>query len=172
MTVKSKKPLIVPITMTVFISSIALLVFFTAQQIQVELPPHPEIHPNLSRNGSSYSGFIDVVLPFNISNRSPVSLNNVKIYASMSVISVENFGLFPDTTIANISEEIQTITPHSFTQIELRINISSWIPILAVVNAYLVLDIDISLNYQIGPLVIPFHLVGRLQDSWIAPFSF
>lgn len=67
-----------------------------------------------------------------------------------------------DTTIANISEEIEAIGPNSFIQVELRINVSSWISLPAVINAYFVLDIDISLTYQLGPLVIPFHLVGRL----------
>ena len=170
MTAKSKKPLIVPIIMTILITSTALFVFFTAQQIHVELPSHPEIYPNLSRTGSSYDGFIDVVLPLNITNSSPVSLKNVKIYALMSVTSIENFGLFPDTTIANISEEIEAINSNTFVQVVLLINVSSWIPLLAVINAYLVLDIDISLNYQFGPLSIPFHLVTRLQDRWNAPF--
>lgn len=156
--------------MTILISSVALLSMVTAQEVKVELPPHPEIRPNLSRNGSSFIGFIDLIIPFNISNHSPASLKNIKISALLSVLSVENFGLFPDTTIANVSEEIKRINPNDFAQVVLRVNVSSWIPILAVLDAYLVLDIDISLNYQLGPLNIPVHLVARLQDRWIAPF--
>lgn len=41
----------------------------------------------------------------------------------------------------------------------------------AIVDAYLVLDYDISLDYQLVPLCFPVHLVGRLQDTWKAPFS-
>lgn len=168
---KSKKPLIIPIIVTVTIFTIALFVFFSAQQIHVELPTHPDIRPNLSRNGSSYSGYIDVFVPLNISNDSAASLKNVDIYASISVVSIENFGLFPDTTIVNISERITSIDPAEIVQIVLNVNISSWIPVLAVLDAYLVLDFDINLDYQLGPLTFPVHLVGRLQDVWEAPFS-
>lgn len=157
--------------MTLLISSIVLLTFLTAQQIQVELPPYPEIHSNLSRNGSSFNGFIDITIPFNISNHSPATLRNGKILASLSVVSIENFGLFPDTVLVNLSEEIETIHPNDFLQIILCINVSSWIPMLAIVDAYLVLDYDISLDYQLVPLCFPVHLVGRLQDTWKAPFS-
>ncbi|MFX1285740.1 MAG: hypothetical protein ACFFB5_19020 [Promethearchaeota archaeon] len=171
MTNRSKKPLIVPISMTLIVSSIALLTFFSAHQVQVELPPHPEIRPNLSQNGSNFNGFIDITIPFNISNRSPAFLKNGKIFASMSVVSIENFGLFPDTTIINVSQEIPVINPNDFKQIVLQVKVSSWIPVLAIVDAYLVLDIDISLEYTLGFLLFPIHLVGRLQDKWDAPFS-
>ncbi len=171
MTNRSKKPLVVPISMTLIISSIAFLTFLSAQQVRVELPSHPEIHPNLSRNGSSFSGFIDVTIPFNISNHSPIALKNGKILASLSVVSIENFGLFPDTILVNISEKIQTINPNDYVQIDLHVNISSWIPMLAIVDAYLVLDIDVSLDYKFGFLSFPIHLIGRLQDTWDAPFS-
>ncbi len=167
----SKKPLIVPMAMTILITSIALLTFCSAQQVQVELPPHPEIHPNLSRDGSNYSGFIDIIIPFNISNHSLASLKNGNIIASLSVVSIENFGLFPDTTLVNVSQKIQTMNPSDFVQIVLNINVSSWIPILAVLNAYLVLDFDISLDFQLGFFSFPIHLVGRIQDTWDAPFS-
>ncbi len=170
MTGQSRKPLIIPILMTIVVSSVALMAFLSAQQVQVELPPQPEIHPNLSRNGSSYSGFIDILIPLNISNHSPASLRNVDIYASMSIVSIENFGLFPDTTIVNISERISSIDPGEIVQIVLNVNVSSWIPLLAVLDAYLVLDFDINLDYQLGPLCFPVHLVGRLQDVWEAPF--
>jgi hypothetical protein len=157
--------------MTILIISIALLTFISAQQVKVELPPYPEIHPNLSQDGSNYIGFIDIILPFNISNHSLASLKNGNIVASLSVVSIENFGLFPDTTLVNVSEKIQTIHPNNFVQIILNINISSWIPILAVLDAYLVLDFDISLDFQLGPFSFPIHLVGRIQDTWDAPFS-
>lgn len=157
--------------MTILITSIALLTFFSAQQVRVELPPQPEIHPNLSRNGTNYSGFIDITIPFNISNHSLASLKNGNIDVSLSVVSIENFGLFPDTTLVNVSEEIQTINPNDFVQIVLNINVSSWIPLLAVVDAYLVLDFDIRLDFHLGPLYLPVHLVGRIQDTWEAPFS-
>ncbi|MFX0123054.1 MAG: hypothetical protein ACFFAE_05410 [Candidatus Hodarchaeota archaeon] len=171
MTTRSKKPLIVPVLMTILITSIALLAFFSALQVRVELPPHPEIHPNLSREGSNYSGFIDITIPFNISNHSSASLKNGNVMASLSVVSIENFGLFPDTTLVNVSEEIQTINPGDFVQIVLNVNVSSWIPMLAVLDAYLVLDFDISLDFQFGLLSLPIHLVGRIQDNWDAPFS-
>ena len=171
MTHRSKKPLIIPICMTLIISSIAFLTFFSAQQVQVELPRYPEIRPNLSQDGSNFCGFIDITIPYNISNRSPAFLKNGKIEALMSVVSIENFGLFPDTTIINVSEEIPTIKPNDFVQHVLQVKISSWIPILAIMDAYLVLDIDISLNYQIGPFNFPVHLIARLQDTWTAPFS-
>jgi hypothetical protein len=149
----------------------ALIIFFSAQHVRVELPPHPDIHPNLSRDGSNYSGFIDVTIPLNISNQSPASLMNGNVLASLSVVSIENFGLFPDTTLVNISEAIQTINPNEFTQIVINVNISSWIPILAVFDAYLVLDFDISLDFHLGLFSFPIHLVGRVQDRWDAPFS-
>jgi hypothetical protein len=157
--------------MTLIISSVALLAFFSAQQVKIELPSRPEILPNLSRNGSSFNGFIDVTIPLNISNRSPASLKNVIIDTSMSVVSIESFSLFPDTTIVNVSEKISNIGPNEFFQVVLVLYVSSWIPVLAVFDAYLVLDFDISLDYQLGPLSFPVHLVGRLQDTWIAPFS-
>ncbi|MFW9904008.1 MAG: hypothetical protein ACFFFH_06720 [Candidatus Thorarchaeota archaeon] len=171
MTNRSKKPLIAPISVTIIFISIALLTFFSAQQIRVELPPHPDVHPNFSRDGSSYQGFIDIVIPFNISNQSPASLKNAKVIASLSIVSIENFGLFPDTTLVNVSEVIQTINPNDFVQIVLNVNVSSWIPILAVFDAYLVLDFNISLDYQLGPFSFPIHLVNRIQDTWDAPFS-
>ncbi len=130
MTSHSKKPLIVPISMTLIISSIALLAFFSAQLVQVELPSHPEIHPNISRNGSSFNGFIDVNIPLNISNHSPASLKNVIIHTSMSVVSIGNFGLFPDTTIVKVSEKITNISPNEFVQVVLEVNVSSWIPVI------------------------------------------
>jgi hypothetical protein len=171
MTKRSKKPLLIPIFMTLIISSIALLTFFSAQQVQVELPQYPEIRPNLSQDGSNFYGFIDITIPYNISNRSPAFLKNGKIDASMSVVSIEGIGLFPDTTILNISEEIPTIKPNDFVPHVLQVKISSWIPILAIMDAYLVLDIDLSLTYQLGPFNFPVHLIARLQDMWIAPFS-
>ncbi|MFX0210285.1 MAG: hypothetical protein ACFFDT_30175, partial [Candidatus Hodarchaeota archaeon] len=168
---RSKKPLIVPISLTMILTSIALITFLSAQRVHVELPPHPEIHPNLSRDGSNYSGFIDVTIPLNISNHSPASLKNGNVLVSLSVVSIENFGLFPDTTLVNISEAIQTIYPNDFTQIVINVNISSLIPILAVFDAYLVLDFDIRLDFQLGLFSFPIHLVGRVQDTWNAPFS-
>ena len=171
MTSRSKKPLIIPISVILIISSIAFFAFLSAQQVQVELPPHPKIRPNIYRTGSSFSGFIDFTIPFNISNHSPASLKNIRIYASISVVSIENFGLFPDTTIVNISEEIKTINPNELVHVVLHVNVSSWIPILAIVDAYLILDVDISLKYQLGLLNFPVHLVARLQDTWHAPFS-
>ncbi|MFX1505872.1 MAG: hypothetical protein ACFFDC_07135 [Promethearchaeota archaeon] len=171
MTNRSRKPLLVPISLTIIITSIALLTFLSAQHVRVELPPHPDIHPNLSRNGSNYSGFIDVTIPLNISNHSPASLKNGKVIASLSIVSIENFGLFPDTTLINVSEVIQTINPNDFVQIVLNVNVSSWVPILAVFDAYLVLDFNIILDYQLGPLSFPIHLVNRIQDTWDAPFS-
>ena len=89
----------------------------------------------------------------------------------MSVVSIENFGLFPDTTLINVSEKIQTIHPDDFVQIVLNVNVSSWIPLLAVLDAYLVLDLDINLDYQLGPFSFPIHLVNRIQNTWDAPFS-
>jgi len=168
---RSRKPLIIPVSMTIIITSIALYTFLSTQQIRVELPPHPEIHPNLSWNGSNYNGFIDITIPLNITNHSPASLKNGKITASLSVVSVEDFGLFPDTILVNISEDIQTIRPNDIMHLVLDVNVSSWIPILAVFDAYLVLDFEISLDYQLGPFSFPIHLVNRIQDTWDAPFS-
>ena len=171
MTNRSKKPLLIPISMTMIITSIALITFFSAQRVQVKLPPHPDIRPNLSRDGSNFSGFIDVTIPLNISNHSPASLKNGNVEVSLSVVSIENFGLFPDTTLVNISEAIQTIDPKDFTQILINVNVSSWIPILAVFDAYLVLDFDIRLDFHLGLFSFPIHLVNRIQDTWDAPFS-
>ncbi|MFX1516081.1 MAG: hypothetical protein ACFFC6_07225 [Promethearchaeota archaeon] len=168
---RSRKPLIIPISVIIFIISIALLTFSSARQVRVELPLHPEIHPKLFRDGSNYNGFIDITIPLNISNHSPASLKNGNIIASLSVVSIEQFGLFPDTTLVNVSKVIQTIKPHDFVQIVLDVKVSSWIPILAVFDAYLVLDFDISLDFQLGSFSFPIHLINRIQDTWDAPFS-
>ena len=171
MTNRSRKPLIVPISITMILTSIALITFFSSLYVRVELPLHPEILPNLSREGSNFNGFIDIIIPFNISNHSLASLKNGNIFISLSVVSIENFGLFPDTTLVNVSEVIQTINPNDFVHIVLNVNVSSWIPVLAVFDAYLVLDFDVSFIYQLGPVSFPFHLVNRIQDTWDAPFS-
>ncbi|MFX1336049.1 MAG: hypothetical protein ACFFAM_16585 [Promethearchaeota archaeon] len=171
MTNRSKKPLVIPIIIILSLASIALLTFFSTQQVEVELPPHPEIHPNLSREGSSFKGFIDIIIPVNISNHSPGILRNGRIRASLSVVSIEDFGLFPDTILVNLTQEIEIIHPKDFLQIPLYIKVSSWIPMLAIVDAYLVLDVDITLEYQIGLITFPIHLIGRIQEIWDAPFS-
>jgi hypothetical protein len=137
----------------------------------VDLPPTPQIQPNLSLSGSSFEGFIDITLPVNVSNRSPAILKDIRIVSTLSVVSVENFGIFPDTTLVNVSEHINSISPNSLKQIILYVRLISWIPILAVVDAYLVFDIDVSLVVILGPLILPFHLVIRIQDYWKGPFK-
>ncbi|MHA2224457.1 MAG: hypothetical protein ACXAC8_04595 [Candidatus Hodarchaeales archaeon] len=169
---RSRKPLIVPLLMVIIVASFAVTLFLSSQQVQIELPSAPEIEPKITKNGSSFKGFIDVIIPLNITNNSPASLQDIQIYASLSVISIESFGLFPDTTILNISEFIKLILPNESVHLVLELNVSSWVPILAIVDAYLILDVDIQLNYVIGTFMFPIHLVTRLQDLWEASFNF
>ncbi|MFW9778990.1 MAG: hypothetical protein ACFFE8_09075 [Candidatus Heimdallarchaeota archaeon] len=167
---RSKKPLFIPITATVLIAIVSTMLFFSAQNIQVEIPPQPTVKPNLSREGSSFSGYIDVVIPVNVSNQSPATLQNIRIEATLSIVSIETFGLFPDTTILNVSHRIKQIDPYEYYQLNININVSSWIVILAIMDAYLVIDIEIFLDYHWATISYPFHWAGRVQGAWEAPF--
>jgi hypothetical protein len=166
-----KNPLILPILMTLLVSTIAAVSFISVQNIEVNLPPTPDIQPNLSLSGSSFGGFIDITLPVNVSNRSPAILKDIRIFSTLSIVSIENFGLFPDTTLVNVSENIDTILANSFKQIIFYVRVISWIPVLAIVDAYLVFDIDVNLKVILGPFTFPFHSVIRIQNYWEAPFK-
>ncbi len=151
--------------------TIVLTIFLSALNIQIELPPTPDIKPNLSRDGTNFSGFIDVMIPLNISNNSPGRIRDIRISALLSIVSIENFGLFPDTTLVNVSQYLESINPSEIVHVDLNVNVSSWIPILAIVDAYLVLDVDIHLFYNFSLFDFPIHLVTRIQEFWKAPFS-
>jgi hypothetical protein len=148
-----------------------MILFFSVQHIEVEIPPQPIVRPSLLKDGSSFSGYIDVAVPFNVSNQSPAALRNIKIDASLSIVNIDTFGLFPDTTIMNVSHNVNHIAPYEYYQSIIHINVSSWIVVLAIMDAYLVIDIEVFLDYHLDPISYPFHWVGRVQGEWEAPFA-
>jgi hypothetical protein len=120
--------------------------------------------------GTSFHGFIDVTIPINISNDSPANLLDITINVSISIVSIEHFSWFPDTTIISISKTIEKINSNDMYQGIIYVTISNFIAILAILDAYLVLDVEISLYSDFGFFSIPFHWIGRIQDYWKAPF--
>ncbi len=147
-----------------------IFIFISSLQVRVELSPHPNIRPNILANGSSFHGFIDVTIPINITNYSPATLLDIIINVLLSIVSIEHFSWFPDTRIISISKTIERIDSNEFYQDIIYVNISDFIAILAILDTYLVLDVEVSLNSNFGLFFFPFHWVGRIQDYWKAPF--
>ena len=78
--------------------------------------------------------------------------------------------MFPDTTIVETIEKIDIISSNSFIKEVIYVNLSNFISILAVFDVYLVLDLELTLFYEIGGFQIPIHLINRIQDYWKAPY--
>ena len=167
---KTKKPILIPFAATLILTLFSTFIFVSSIQVRVELSPNPNILPSINANGTSFHGFIDVTIPMNISNDSPATLLDIKINVSISIASIDHFSWFPDTTIVSISKSIKKIDSGNLYQGLIHVNISSFIAILAILNVYLVLDVEVSLNSHFGLFSIPFHWIGRIQDYWKAPF--
>ncbi|MFX0085076.1 MAG: hypothetical protein ACFFAU_05320 [Candidatus Hodarchaeota archaeon] len=167
---KTKKPILIPFIVTLIMTLFCVFIFISSLQVRVELSPRPNIRPNILANGTSFHGFIDVTIPINITNDSPATLLDITINVSLSIVSIEHFSWFPDTTIISISKVIERIDSNEMYQDKIQVNISDFIAILAILDVYLVLDVEVSLKYNFGLFFFPFHWVGRIQDYWKAPF--
>jgi len=168
---RSKKPLIIPALTTTTATVLLLAMFISVLLMEVQMPPQADIKPNITRNGNNFAGFVDIAVPYNISNHSPAAMRDINITLTMTLTSIKNIGWFPDATILQISEIIPDINAFSFIQGTIKINVSSFIAILAVVDAGLVMDVEVTARFQLGPVMIPVHYIYRLQDEWKAPFS-
>ncbi|MFW9996943.1 MAG: hypothetical protein ACFFD4_33180, partial [Candidatus Odinarchaeota archaeon] len=166
----SRKPLIIPISATALISVIVLSTLISILLIEIRIPQQVRTRLNIFREGNAFAGYVDIDIPYNITNHSPAVLEDNIINLTVTLASVQNVGWFPDVIIMRISERIPDIKQFGFIEGMLRINVSSLIAILAIADAYLVMDIEISSILQLGPLAVPFHYVYRIQDTWKAPY--
>ncbi|MHA2294836.1 MAG: hypothetical protein ACXAEU_01600 [Candidatus Hodarchaeales archaeon] len=171
MTRGSKKALLIPTLATASISVLVLSVFVSVTLINVGLPVQADIQPSITKQGNNFGGFVDINIPYNITNNSPAVLKGTTVNITLTLTGVQNIGWFPDLTILQISEDLPDIDKYSFVEGIINVNVSALIAVLAVADADLVIDVEVFSTFQLGPLVVPVHYIYRIQDLWKAPFS-
>lgn len=171
MTKRSKKPLLIPIILTSITLFLILTYWFSFSLIIIDLAEEPTITPSITRDGNNFSGWVEIKINYNITNKSPATLHNINVNISITLSGIEHINAFPDATILKVTESIDKIASRSNYQGCSFVNISSITPILAIIDAYLVLDVDIFFEFDQFPLRLPLHFIARIQDYWEAPFD-